>query len=127
MTLRTLGLRWTGKITATSGRAAMRRMAAAMLSSPPPKFSRRWLVTPMIRLPAKRCSSSASPPASAGSAAMRRVTQCSASITVLPVTWTRAGSTFSRRSAAAEVSVGAKCRLAIAPMILRFTSSGQGW
>ncbi|MCB2074286.1 MAG: hypothetical protein KDE49_11335, partial [Novosphingobium sp.] len=56
----------------------------------PPKFSRRWLVTLMIRLPAKRRSSSASPPASAGSSPMRAVTQCSASITVLPVTWMRA-------------------------------------
>jgi hypothetical protein len=53
-------------------------------------------------------------------------THSSASITVLPVMCTRAGSTFSRSSAAWLVAVGAKCRLAMAPMILRFTSSGQG-
>ena len=65
------------------------------------------------------------PPAT--QAAIRALTQWSASITVLPVTWMRADATFSAMSAAADTSVGAKCSAAMLPMILRFTSSGHGW
>lgn len=53
------------------------------------------LVIPMIRLPANRCLRSAKPEASEGSCLILLVTHLRASITVLPVTWTVAGSTFS--------------------------------
>jgi hypothetical protein len=81
----------------------------------------------MIRFPAKRAAIASSPEASKGSAATRSTVQCSASITVLPVTWIVSGAIVSRRSALAAVSVGAKCSAAIGATIRRFTSSGQGW
>ena len=49
MTARTLGLRCTGKITPTSSRKAIFLTALAIEDIPSPKFSRRWLVTPIIR------------------------------------------------------------------------------
>jgi hypothetical protein len=56
---------------------------------------------------------------------MRAVIQCSASITVLPVTMV-AGSMLSRRRASAAVPVGAQCSAAIGPMIA-VDLFGPGW
>jgi hypothetical protein len=57
---------------------------------------------------------------------MRARVASKASITVLPVTWIVSAAIFSRRSASAAVSVGAKCWSAIGATMRRFTSSGQG-
>ena len=106
--------------------AADHPIARAIAAMPSPKFSRRCVVTRMIRLPANRAAMSSRPAASEGSAATLALVQCSASITVLPVTWIVAGAIVSRRSASAEVSVGARCNAAIGATIRRLTSSGQG-
>jgi hypothetical protein len=110
----TLGLGWTGKrigeivaVGDAADRAGDRRHAVTEILAAMGGDEDDALAGESARR-----SDRARPPAPARRRRAPRVAS-SASITVLPVTWIAAGATFSRRSASAAVSVGAKCWSAI--------------
>jgi len=127
----TLGFRWTGKTTDTSGRSASQESAVNTRSSPPSKFSRRCPVASTTRRPAASISSrngkrSSSERLRSASRSMRSLTVSSASMTVLPVTSMRSAAMPSRIRLSRDCVVGAKCRSDRQLASLRFISSGQG-
>ena len=126
ITVRTLGLRWTGKITATSGRAAIWRIASAIASMPAAE------ILAAVAGDADDPLAGEARFQSGQSRGERGLGRDPRRHPVQRVDHGVAGDVDPGRidvlgeQRGAETSVGAKCRLAMVPMIRRLISSGQG-